>query len=202
MTSRSTRRALSITGAMALTLAAALTPQAAFADTTDSFQETGAMNIVGYDEAVAAANGFEIVTDENGDQSSVPVTDEAKAHVAHRDTTPEITPLWDEDVVEGNCGISYVGGEKGANDQVSFETGYVVIDAVVEYTWTVNAQGFISGDTFSNAGNDPDPEYFASGVLTAIGPGVLGVPAASAAAQVILIDGSVCFSGGPSVSFP
>ncbi len=52
MTSRFTRRALSITGAAALTLMVALTPQAAFADTPEpeaptTFSESAPMTIVG-----------------------------------------------------------------------------------------------------------------------------------------------------------
>lgn len=84
MISKFARRALSITTAVALTLIAALAPQAAFAETPGietPESESTPMVLVGYDEEVAKANGFQVITNSDGSQSSIAVTDEAKAQL-------------------------------------------------------------------------------------------------------------------------
>lgn len=63
---------------------------------------TQAMVITGYDEAVAEANGFEIITHPDGTQESVPRTPEAEAIRAQFKT---VSP---RGVVYGDCGSAYV----------------------------------------------------------------------------------------------
>lgn len=200
MTSRFARRAVSITGAAALTLMVALTPQAAFADTPEpeapeTVSVTMPMTVVGYDEEIAAANGFEIVTNPDGSQSSIPITDEAKALVAD---APDVGA---RDTVVGDCGQSWLNGSKGANDVVSFTTGYSVRAAVQLHQWRVQAIGFITSGEKNYAQGAGGAVWSKSDSTTAIGPGYAIVPPLSPTAMVKLVDGATCYSGGPSFTF-
>lgn len=205
-------------GATAVAITSLISPAVAVAAPTspgkpaDTTTVRG-MQVIGYDSAVAEANGYEIVTDSTGHQSSVPVTPEAQTRDAQK-TAPlsfvkkngfgnGVTPNELEyDEVNGDCGLSYVGAEKGANDRVSYETGYVVNDAVAFYSWRVIASGFLSSETAKFSGGLSDAEFSASGTLTAKGFGTTFVPGVSSAAAATLVDGSICYSGGPSVRIP
>ncbi|MEV7694008.1 hypothetical protein AB0N73_11845 [Microbacterium sp. NPDC089189] len=210
MTSRFTRRALGITGATVLTLMVALTPQAAFADTPDpeaptTFSESAPMTIVGYDEAVAKANGFQVITNPDGSQSSIAVTDEATAQLQQaavlRAQAQLAAPA--ADPVPGNCGSSWASGSKIANDTVAFSTGFLVFLAAYEHDWRVNATGFVTGNHWNTGGAGPasGTKSWTGAIPGVIGPGFGGVPAYSASASVILVDGAVCYSVGPTFSF-
>lgn len=100
MTSRFARRALSMTGAAALTLITALAPQAAFADTEPApppAETTSAfmpMEVLRYDAKVAAENGYEIVTEADGSQHSTPVTPEAIAQQREFDDLKRPQWVW------------------------------------------------------------------------------------------------------------
>jgi len=64
-------------------LALAFTPTAANAATTaEPTRDYFTMTVGGYDAAVAEANGYQIITNEDGTQESVPVTAAAKARAA------------------------------------------------------------------------------------------------------------------------
>jgi hypothetical protein len=200
MTNRFTRRALAITGGAALAVLAALAPQAASADTPEpeapeTVSVTMPMTVVGYDEEVAEANGFQIVTNPDGSQSSIPVTDEAKALVAD---APDVSA---RDTVVGDCGQSWLNGSKGANDTVSFTTGYSVRAAVVLHQWRVQAIGFITSGEKNYAQGAGGAVWSTSGSTQAIGPGYAIVPPLSPVAMVKLVDGATCYSGGPSFTF-
>jgi len=191
-------------------LAFALTPAAANAATTTELTgpQQFTMTVGGYDVAVAEANGYKIVTHADGSQESVPVTPAAKAREAVKPSlterlqaskaASEVTPY---DEVVGNCGLSYLDGSKGANDTISYETGFVVRDAVKSFRWQVNANGFLTNGSKSYSGGAGDAEWGTSGSVRAVGPGTAFVPGASAVAAATLIDGSICYSGGPSFSF-
>lgn len=197
---RTSRFAISVAGTCLLALGVVLAPSAAQADTAENeppetFSAVMPMSVIGYDEEVAEANGFKIVTDENGQQTSVPVTDEAKALVAD---APVATPY---DTVVGNCGQSWLNGSKGANDVVSFTTGYSVRAAVVLHQWRVSAVGAITSGEKNYAQGAGGPVWSTSGSTTAIGPGWAIVPPLSPVAMVKLVDGTTCYSGGPSFFF-
>jgi hypothetical protein len=195
-------------GALAFTL----TPAAANAATAPTAELTGprqfTMTVGGYDAAVAEANGYKIVTHADGSQESVPVTPAAKAREAAKPSLSErlqsskaageVTPY---DEVVGNCGLSYLDGSKGANDTISYDTGFVVRDAVKKFRWVVNANGFLTSDSKSYSGKAGDAEWGTSGSVRAVGPGTAFVAGVSAAAAATLIDGSICYSGGPSFGF-
>ena len=83
------RTAVRLSGALlGASLLVALTGAPAFASTSqtaDSPESTTSvikiipMTFAGYDRAVAEANGYRIEVDENGAETSVPVTDEANS---------------------------------------------------------------------------------------------------------------------------
>ena len=159
MANKFARHALFIAGAAALTLTAALAPQAAFADTTGSevpetFNESAPMIIVGYDEQVAAANGFQVITNPDGSQYSIAVTNEAKAQLQQAEALRAEAQLAAPaaDPVPGNCGSSWASGAKIANDTVAFSTGFLVFLAAYEHDWRVNATGFVTANPLEHRG--------------------------------------------------
>lgn len=204
MLRRTQRIGLSVGAAATLVVAALLVPQAAHADTSETAPETVQsvmpMEVAYYDEEVAAAHGFQLVTDENGETRSIPVTDGARALLADGSTSPEgtVTPF---DTVVGNCGQSWLNGSKGANDVVSFTTGYSVRAAVTGHQWRVSAVGAITSGERNYAQGAGPAVWSTSGTTTAIGPGWAIVPPLSPFGMVTLVDGSVCYSGGPSFWF-
>lgn len=200
---RASLGAAAVIGALAL----ALTPTAANAatSTAETTREYFTMAVGGYDATVAEANGYQIITNGDGTQESVPVTAAAKARAAAQPTVRdrladvgEVTPY---DEVVGDCGLSYLDGSKGANDTISYETGFVVRDAVSSFTWNVTATGFLTSGSKSYSGGPGDAEWGVADTVVAVGPGTAFVPGVSAAAAATLIDGSVCYSGGPSFDF-
>lgn len=210
MSSKVARRALSITGVAALALVTVLTPQAAFADTpvpeeSETIRESMPMTVAGYDEKVAEANGFKIVTHDDGTQESVPITDAA---IAQRQLDNQLRAAAPQDTARAAppgavCGDSWVSGAKIAGDTVAFSTGFLVYGAAYEHTWTVYATGFVTGNSWSTAGAGPasGTKSWTGAIPGVVGPGVGGVPFGAASASVILVDGTVCYSVGPTFTF-
>ncbi len=162
------------------------------------------MVVHGYDAQVAAANGYRIVSNADGTQQSVPVT---AAAIAQRQQADQIraaarqgTPSPSVGVV---CGDSWVSGVKKARDTVAFSTGFLVYGAAYQHTWTVYATGFITGNSWTTSGAGPasGTKSWTGAIPRVVGPGVGGVPFASASASVILVDGTVCYSVGPTFTF-
>lgn len=204
MSSKTARRAFSVSGVAVLALVTVFTPQVAFADTQqeeppETVSASMPMSVDSYDAAIAEANGFEIVTDESGETRSIPVTDEAKALVAAAEAeAPEVVA---RDTVVGNCGQAWLNGSKGANNKVSFTTGYSVRLPVQLHQWRVSAIGTITGGEQNYAQGAGGAVWSKAGSTTAIGPGWALVPPLSQVAMVKLVDGSTCYSGGPSFTF-
>ncbi len=163
------------------------------------------MTVVGYDEEVAEANGFQIITNPDGSQSSIAVTEEAKAQLRQADVLRAQAQLESTaaDPVPGNCGSSWASGSKIANDTVAFSTGFLVFLAAYEHDWRVNATGFVTANHWNTGGAGPasGTKSWTGAIPGVIGPGFGGVPAYSASASVILVDGAVCYSVGPTFSF-
>lgn len=207
MTSKAARRALSISSAAVLTLITALVPQAAFADTTEpdaaeTVSATMPMTVAGYDAEVAEVNGFKIITRADGTQESVPVTDAA---IAQRQQADLLRAAAQQDTASplAVCGDSWASGTKLANDTVAFSTGFLVYGAAYQHTWTVYATGFITGNSWTTSGAGPasGTKSWTGAISNVVGPGIGGVPFAAASASVILIDGTVCYSVGPTFTF-
>lgn len=176
------------------------TPQPAPQTTT----EYRPMVAKGYDAQVAAANGFQIVTNADGTQSSVPVTAAAKAQLqqaAERRAQLQSSTVSPQGV--GNCGESWASGSKIANDTVAFSTGFQVFLAATHHTWTVYATGLITANSWTTSGAGPATgnKSWTGAIPSVVGPGVGGVPWGSASASVVLVDGTVCYSDGPTFTF-
>lgn len=170
------------------------------------------MVISGYDADVAAANGFRIVTNPDGTQKSIAVTDAAAALLTQADNlrsaanasrqatagSKVATPA-----IVSNCGDSWVSGVKQAHDTVGFHTGFLVFLAATHYSWTVNAVGLVTLNFWHTSGAGPasGTKSFEGGIPWVIGPGVGGVPYHAGAASVTLKDGTVCYSVGPTFTF-
>lgn len=74
--------------------------------------------------------------------------------------------------------------------------------AVYEYDWRVNATGLITANHWSTSGGQsPSTKNWNGAIPGVIGPGVGGVPAFSASASTVLVNGKVCYSVGPTFSF-
>lgn len=208
MSRKATRRALSIMGAAVLTLVVALTPHAALANTPESDApetviETMPMTVAGYDAEVAEANGFKIVTHEDGTQESVPVTDAAVTQRQQADQLRAVAQQDDTSPSVAVCGDSWASGTKVANDSVAFSTGFLVYGAAYAHTWTVYATGAITANSWTTSGAGPasGTKSWTGAIPGVVGPGVGGVPFGSASASVILVDGTVCYSVGPTFLF-
>lgn len=196
-----------------LAVLALLPPTAANASTGASSptptttRVTTPMTVGGYNAQVAAAHGYKIVTHSDGTQESVPVTAAAVAErkqadqariAAQAKSQSTVTPA-----VVGNCGSSWLQGTKIANDTVTFQTGFIVYLAAYEHTWTVNAVGFITANHWTTTGAGPanGSDSWQGAIYNVVGPGYAGVPAWSASASVVLRDGTVCYSLGPTFNF-
>lgn len=171
----------------------------------NSTRVTTPMVVHGYDAQVAAANGYKIVTNADAAQESIPVTAAAVAQSKQADqrragvqAQSAATPA-----VVGNCGSSWVSGVKQAHDTVAFSTGFLVYLAATHYTWTVYATGAITGNHLSSTGGGPasGTRSWTGAIPSVIGPGIGGVPFACGSASVVLVDGTVCYSVGPTFLF-
>lgn len=172
-------------------------PASADDGVVDEHSSVMPMTIVGFDEEVATANGFEIVK-EDGVLRSVPITDEAKAIMAEFEVEPgEFSP---SGTVVGDCGTATIDGTKGSGDWVSLRTGYSVYNHVSHRNWSVVVTGFVTGFSYAWPSASTSRTWYAEAGGTAVGPGIGFVPAV--AANVVLIDGAICYSGGPSFGFP
>lgn len=156
------------------------------------------MTITDIDEKVAEANGFQVIVNTDGVKQSIPVTDEAKAIVAEAQArSGGATPTG---TVGGDCGTSTITGNKVSNDWVNIYTAYAVYAPVTHRNWQVVAAGFITGFTYVWPSASTEPSWSSTAGGTAVGPGSAYVPAF--VANVVLSDGAVCFSWGPSFTFP
>lgn len=212
------RTAVRLSGALlGASLLVALTGAPAFASTSqtgDSPESTTSvikiipMTFAGYDRAVAEANGYRIEVDENGAETSVPVTDEAKAEDATAVTPAALQAQgramakqlgtvqpqgYDE--VEGPCGLSYVDASHNGLQWVYVRTGYAVTHPVVSRWWSVwlNGTGGSAGANF-NGGATPSVWGGAQNVPM-YGGGIAHVTIGS---NVQMTNGGICYSGNPS----
>lgn len=161
------------------------------------------MNVVGYDEEVAAKNGFKIVTYPDGSWESVAVTEEAKA--LNLDTGI-MRPSGSGDAQArttsyGTCGSSFTDAYM-SSALLTFVTGYDVVAPVynriawgvtiVAWPYGINSVGWPGGVStpahWQGSGGVLYPDASVSGFATTSG-------------DVQLITGEICYSGNPSDSF-
>jgi V8-like Glu-specific endopeptidase len=108
-----------------------------------------------------------------------------------------------DNVVQGNCGSSYVHVQYKANDQpVRMTTGFEVITAAVGYVWQVSitgpsyqyaysAAGDLAFDTTWDGSHDSGADYPAGTYAAAVNPDE---------SAAVLWTGDLCWSGGPTDS--
>jgi hypothetical protein len=173
-------------------------------ETTTTFMP---MVVKGYDSSVAAANGYKIVTNTDGAQSSVPVTAAAKAQdqLAKQMRADALsggsamTAAANGGDKWGDCGGSGISAVKQANDQLAWHTWFTVFGAASGYSWNVSAIGAITTNSWHMSGNGPasGSKSFDGGGRV-VGPGYATVPIWSV---VTLVNGAVCYSLGPIAWF-
>lgn len=172
------------------------------------------MNVTGYDEAAATANGFKIVTYPDGSFESVPVTDAAKAIVAEYGSEREYpeeasVPTKAGDAaarkvtVYGNCGSSWIdtANAPGAVNNKYAKTGYTVSAPVTNRAiWVVQITSIGGLPTVSWPGGVATGATW-SGIGTFNTAGFGGQAYVTTGSSVILINGKVCGSGSPATGY-
>ncbi len=186
---------IAVTLAMVGASLLAATPAVAAGPSDVVYSSTAPMNIIGYDKAVAEANGFTIVTDQDGTQHSVPVTKQAKAQVAAANSV--VKPL---NTVYGDCGTSSLYIQVKWATVLMVSTGYSVVLASVSHIW--NVDGAVSSGTWSNgfSGLNFSTTWSATHNVN-VGNGAHGFGSVRPGSEATLINGVICASGGPSDSW-
>lgn len=164
---------------------------AASADEPSPQMETVTLAMVpsGFDVAVAEANGYRVVTDADGSQRSVAVSQEAidfERALARTRTT----------YVSGPCGNSWINAVSRGNSKF-ISTGYVVPRPVIAKNWTVQVWGW-SGMPSTWWGGASGPSWSSSWSFSMPGDGFANVLPGS---NVVMSDGTVCASGSPGENF-
>lgn len=107
-------------------------------------------------------------------------------------------------VIVGNCGTSQVDlGVKDNDHPVRMTTGFTVDSPAVEYGWTVNitgpnysyeytASGFLAADSSWSGSHNSEDDYTAGDYTAAVTTG----------SYATLVDGTICYSGGPVADVP
>lgn len=148
---------------------------------------TQAMTVTGFNVKVAAAHGYEIRTTPSGVQYSVkkgtPST--ATPSIAHPNTT-----------IGGNCGSSYIDYNAVGNLSVKVQTGFNVDEPATSYWWLVVMKD--NGGQSSHTWSGGLLLRTSWGVTRTFGGMTAGESDAyvSTGSSAILVDGSVCTSGG------
>ncbi|ADJ48147.1 hypothetical protein AMES_6322 [Amycolatopsis mediterranei S699] len=213
MNRKPARIAVIVSSALALALGVLGGPSAAFAaplpGTTHETQM--GMHATGFDEAVAKAHGYRIVTYANGDQQSVPIDPQSKlpkSLIVHpqpaksaagpeRQARPAAANT-DYNEVWGNCGRSWIRVAQTGTDQVGIVSGFSNTPTIAYFwIWDVllSDQNGTSHQTYDGAIFDDKATHVWLG-LTQHGYTYDYVYNGGAT----LIDGTICVSGHPDVS--
>jgi hypothetical protein len=154
--------------------------------TPDGTRVTVPMTITGFNAAVAKAHGYTIRTNAQGQQYSV-------AAGAANAVTPD-------NVVDGNCGTSYIYEYAVGNAAVDIQTGFSITTPAVAYYWKYWMRDGGGTSSHTHGGGlalrktwDTDDRW---GALTR-GHATSWVDTGS---DALLANGGVCTSGGPSAS--
>ena len=159
------------------------------------------MYVAGFDEEVARAHGYKIITYANGDQQSVPLDPNSGlpksailSHTAKADALPANS---DYNRVQGNCGVSWISVLQTGPSDVQVATGFGVYAATISHEWTVELND-ANGTSHQFAPPGPtNPSwawswshlYQRSFTFDFVSSG-----------GAVLVDGVICFAGRPSVS--
>ena len=189
---------------IAIVVGASAAPASAVSE--EKYLDEG-MYIGGIDEAVAERNGFQVVTNADGSQMSVPVTEEAKRLYEERGIDPNDRRYYPTgtnapfgyDERFGWCGSSYIQAIKHTGDYLVVDTGFNVILPTVSGQWLIWAQPLVAGARGKswNVGQTPG-QFNRSASGWSLGPGWAKVEAVS---SVTLENGDQCFSMAPETTF-
>jgi hypothetical protein len=152
----------------------------------DGTRVTVPMTIAGFNAAVAKAHGYVIRTDAQGRQYSV-----------RAGASDAVSP---DNVIDGNCGSSYIYEYAVGNHAVDIQTGFNITTPAVAYWWKywMRDRGGTSSHTHGGGlalrTSWSDDERW--GALT---PG-FATSWVDTGSDAILDNGGVCTSGGPSAS--
>lgn len=187
------RAGLAVLLSCALALAGAVAAGAAEApEVSETLNFSAAMVPAGFDLDVAEANGYTIVTNADGTQQSIPVSDDAiefEQQLVRSAAKSRTT--W----VEGPCGNSWINAvSKGNSGFIS--TGYVVPRPVIAKSWTVQVWGWSGLPSFSWTG--PSGASWSSSWSFSGGGDFANVLPGS---NVVMNNGTVCVSGSPGENF-
>ena len=152
---------------------------------TKSFRVVKPMQVVGFDREVAAANGYEIRVNNEGQEYSVPVGSDAS-----------VTP---SNTVTGNCGSSYVQITPVGNRKALIQTGFTVYTGAVDFDWVVHVidNYGVSNKTWGGALAFRS-SWVGTNNFTSSGTGYASAEVTWGVA--FLWDGTICFSLGPFAS--
>jgi hypothetical protein len=191
-----------VAAAIAVSLIGLAAPAAAApAAGTVVSRETVAMTHGGWDPAVAEAHGFKIET-VNGQTTSVPVTSEAKTLAAGWAAKKTALAVHPDNTVEGDCGSSTVTAilENTSTGKVKTWTSYMVYAPSDQQHWYV-AETSIHGPlihTFDFSGLNASTSWVgAPQTYTALLANQGGDVQVTLGSFAVLIDGDICYSGGP-----
>ncbi|WP_370947041.1 hypothetical protein AB5J62_05665 [Amycolatopsis sp. cg5] len=159
------------------------------------------MYVAGFNEEVAKANGYKIVTYPNGDRQSVPADPDSKlpkspilSHTANTDAAPANS---DYDRVQGNCGSSWIAVRQTGPSNVQVGSGFSVYTGTVSHSWTV-ALSDANGTSHQSGPSRPTNGTWAWTWSNLYQRSYTFDHVSSGVAQ--LVDGVVCYAGRPSVS--
>lgn len=164
------------------------------------YSSTAPMHIIGYDKATAEANGYTIVVDQGGTQHSVPVTQKAKAQAADAEALKNVVKPLGDVISYGDCGTSALFISRIGYTGIAVKTGYSVYQASVYHTW--NVDGVVTSGTWTSgfSGLNFSNTWSATHNVS-VGNNSSGFGDVRYGSQAQLIDGSICLSGDPQMSW-
>lgn len=185
---------LATLGAVGLLVGANLAeanPATASSEPAPDQTHTEELALIGFDEEVAEANGYEIRTLSNGRQYSVPVGTEETFTPAFEDTAPPAFTAFGYDVVDGTCGSSSI-----SIIDTRWSTTYVVRDDVLFGKWGVTISSNWGVSDY-NLDHGPGGSSFSRGGTPRVEHTGYGWAQVNAGSFVQLVDGGQCASGLP-----
>lgn len=180
-------------------LAASATPQK---DEPRIISSTDApMSGIGFDSEVAQANGFKIQTDASGEQSSVPVTANARkmvqANAVPYSTSSNLGKPTLRSTVRGNCGSSNFTLTVEGSQLLGATTGYTLRLPMISRIWSWTALSIHGIRSKPWNTTTPGGTTAKQKVLYTVNPyGWRGQ--VDIGSSVVLSDGTICSSGLPA----
>lgn len=152
------------------------------------------MTVSGVNRQIAEAHGFKVVTGPGGIQHAVPTP-----AAINPDGTPYRPKARPNDVVEGDCGDSYLWIHAVGGYVSEIETGFDLDDAAIAFYWRVNRSDPYGSDSNSwGGGLGLDTSWSGEWDVHGGGPGWETAGVVTPASDALLWDGDICASGGPS----